>query len=349
MAKMYWEKDANPKALAGKRVAVLGYGSQGRAQALNLRDSGLDVVLGQRPGGPSCKLAEQDGWKLLSAAEASKGADVIVMLTPDMTQPSVFKNDVVPNLKDGAMLLFSHGFNIHYGQIVPPKTIDVTMIAPKSPGDLVRRQYEAGRGVPCLLAIHQDATGHAFERTLGYASAIGGTHAGVIETTFQEETETDLFGEQAVLCGGVSALIKAGFETLTEAGYQPEVAYFECMHELKLIVDLIYRGGLSYMRYSISDTAEHGDYTAGPRLVTQQTKDEMKKLLAEIKDGSFAKKWIEENEKGCPNFLATRQREQTLAIEQLGPKLRAMMPFLQPVVAPGLAVPGLENKVAAKS
>jgi ketol-acid reductoisomerase len=245
--------------------------------------------------------------------------------------------------------MFAHGFNIRFGTIKPPASVDVSMIAPKAPGHRVREVFTEGGGTPALIAIEQDASGNAKALALSYAKGLGCTRAGVLETTFTEETETDLFGEQAVLCGGVSALIKAGFETLTNAGYQPEVAYFECMHELKLIVDLIYRGGLSYMRYSISDTAEHGDYTAGPRLVTQQTRDEMKKLLAEIKDGSFAKKWIEENEKGCPNFLATRQREQTLAIEQLGPKLRAMMPFLQPIVAPGLATSSLENKTAASN
>src|SRR5580704_13534985 len=329
MAKMFWEKDANPKALAGKRLAVLGYGSQGRAQALNLRDSGLDVVLGQRPGGPSGKLAEQDGWKLLSAAEASKGSDVIVMLTPDMTQPSVFKNDVVPNLKDGAMLLFSHGFNIHYGQIVPPKNIDVTMIAPKSPGDLVRRQYEAGRGVPCLLAVHQDYSGHAFERALAYASAIGGTHAGVIETTFKEETETDLFGEQVVLCGGLRELILNGFETLVEAGYQPESAYFECLHEVKLIVDLIYEGGIDWMNHSISDTAKYGEFTRGPRVITSKTKDEMKKILKEIQSGEFAKEWIAEDKAGRKNFTRMKEAYASHPIEKVGAALRAMMPWLK--------------------
>jgi ketol-acid reductoisomerase len=333
MAKMYWEKDANPKALAGKRVAVLGYGSQGRAQALNLRDSGLDVVLGQRPGGPSGKLAEQDGWKLLSAAEASKGADVIVMLTPDMTQPSVFKNDVVPNLKDGAMLLFSHGFNIHYGQIVPPKTIDVTMIAPKSPGDLVRRQYEAGRGVPCLLAIHQDATGHAFERTLGYASAIGGTHAGVIETTFQEETETDLFGEQAVLCGGVRELIMAGFDTLVAAGYQPESAYFECLHEVKLIVDLIYEGGIAKMHQFVSETAKYGDLTRGPRVISEDVRKTMKKILSEIQNGEFARDWILEYMAGRPSYNKMLEAQKAHPIEKVGAELRKQMSWIKPEAA----------------
>jgi ketol-acid reductoisomerase len=333
MAKMFWEKDANPKALAGKRIAVLGYGSQGRAQALNLRDSGLDVVLGQRPGGPSGKLAEQDGWKLLSAADASKGADVIVMLTPDMTQPAVFKNDVLPNLKNDAMLLFSHGFNIHYGQIAPPKNIDVTMIAPKAPGDLVRRQYEAGRGVPCLLAVYQDHSGQAFQRALGYASAIGGTHAGVIETTFGEETETDLFGEQAVLCGGVRELIQAGFDTLVEAGYQPESAYFECLHEVKLIVDLIYEGGIAKMHQFISETAKYGDLTRGPRVVNEETRKVMKKILSEIQNGEFARDWILEYMAGRPSYYKMLEKQKLHPVEKVGAELRKQMSWIKPETA----------------
>jgi len=349
MANLYYENAADITLIQSKKVAIIGYGSQGHAHALNLRDSGVEVRVGLQPGSASKAKAERDGLVVNTPAEAAAWADVIMILAPDTKQQRIYNESIVPNLKAGKTLMFAHGFNIRFGTIKPPKDIDVSMIAPKAPGHRVREVFTEGGGTPALIAIEQDASGQAKALALSYAKGLGCTRAGVLETSFTEETETDLFGEQAVLCGGVSALIKAGFETLPEAGYQPEVAYFECMHELKLIVDLIYRGGLSYMRYSISDTAEHGDYTAGPRLVTQQTKDEMKKLLAEIKDGSFAKKWIEENEKGCPNFLATRQREQTLAIEQLGPKLRAMMPFLQPVVAPGLAVPGLENKVAAKS
>ena len=295
MAKMFWEDDANPRALEGKRIAVLGYGSQGRAHALNLRDSHLNVAVGLRRGGPSWKQAEQDGWTPVAPSDAAKGADVIVMLAPDMAQPPLYRNDVAPNLKDGAMILFSHGFNIHYGQITPPKNVDVTMVAPKGPGNLVRRQYEAGRGVPCLVAVHQDASGHAFDRTLAYAGAIGGTRAGVIQTTFAEETETDLFGEQAVLCGGARELIQAGWETLVKAGYQPEAAYFECLHELKLIVDLIYEGGIAKMHQFISETAKYGDITRGPRVIDEHVRENMREdsrgnPIREVREGVDTRK-----------------------------------------------------------
>jgi ketol-acid reductoisomerase len=330
MAKMFWEKDAKPQALKGKRIAVLGYGSQGRAHALNLRDSKLDVVVGLRQGGPSWTQGEQDGWKLLSPAEASRGADVIVMLAPDMAQPAMYRNEVAPNLKPGAMLLFSHGFNIHYGQIAPPANVDVTMVAPKGPGNLVRRQYEEGRGVPCLLAVHQDASGHAFERTLAYANAIGGTKPGVIETTFGEETETDLFGEQAVLCGGARELIQAGWETLVAAGYQPEAAYFECLHELKLIVDLIYEGGIAKMHQFVSETAKFGDITRGSRIIDQHVRDNMKKVLEEIQSGAFAKEWILENQAGRPQYNKLLDRDKNHPIEKVGEKLRRQMAWLKP-------------------
>jgi len=330
MAKMFWEKDAKPQALKGKRIAVLGYGSQGRAHALNLRDSKFDVVVGLRQGGPSWTQGEKDGWKLLSPADASRGADVIVMLAPDMAQPAMYRNEVAPNLKPGAMLLFSHGFNIHYGQIAPPANVDITMVAPKGPGNLVRRQYEEGRGVPCLLAVHQDASGHAFERTLAYADAIGGTKPGVIETTFGEETETDLFGEQAVLCGGARELIQAGWETLVAAGYQPEAAYFECLHELKLIVDLIYEGGIAKMHQFVSETAKFGDITRGSRIIDQHVRDNMKKVLEEIQSGAFAKEWILENQAGRPQYNKLLDRDKNHPIEKVGEKLRQQMSWLKP-------------------
>ncbi len=337
MAHLYYDSSADLALIQGKKVAIIGYGSQGHAHALNLRDSGVAVRVGLQPGSGSLARAQKEGLTVNTPAEAAAWADVIMILTPDTKQPKLYKESIEPNLSAAKTLMFAHGFNIRFGTIKPPANVDVSMIAPKAPGHRVREVFTEGGGTPALIAIEQDASGNAKALALSYAKGLGCTRAGVLETTFTEETETDLFGEQAVLCGGVSELIKAGFDTLVEAGYQPEVAYFECMHELKLIVDLIYRGGLSYMRYSISDTAEQGDYTAGPRIITSKTREEMKKILAEIRDGSFAKEWIAENDKGCPNFLATRQREQTHRIEQLGPKLRAMMPFLQPVVAPGLA------------
>jgi ketol-acid reductoisomerase len=330
MAKMYWEDDANPRALQAKRIAVLGYGSQGRGQGLNLRDSGLDVTVGLRRGGPSWAQAEQDGWAPLAPAGAAEGADVVVMLAPDMAQPALYAQEVAPNLKPGAMLVFSHGFNIHYGQIRPPKEVDVTMVAPKGPGNLVRRQFEAGRGVPCLLAVHQDASGHAFDRTLAYANAIGGTRAGVIQTTFAEETETDLFGEQAVLCGGIRELIEAGWETLVKAGYQPEAAYFECLHEVKLIVDLIYEGGIAKMHQFVSETAKYGDLTRGPRVIDEHVRESMKKILDEIQTGKFAKEWVLENQAGRPEYSKLLERDRQHPIEKVGEELREQMSWIKP-------------------
>jgi len=327
--KIYRDEDANLEILKDKVIAVLGYGSQGHAHALNLRDSGLKVIVGVRKNGPSYERAKKDGFEPLSVREACEKADIIMILLPDQTQPQVYKSEIEPALKPGKMLLFAHGFNIHYNQIVPPKDIDVAMVAPKAPGHLVRRQFVEGKGVPCLIAIHQDATNTAFEKTLAYAKAIGGTKAGVIETTFKEETETDLFGEQVVLCGGVTALIKSAFEILIEAGYKPEVAYFECLHELKLIVDLIYEGGLSYMRYSISDTAEYGDLTRGPRIINEQVKNEMRKILKEIQSGEFAREWILENQAGRPVLTSLRKKEKEHPIEKVGKNIREMIPWLK--------------------
>jgi len=329
MAKLYYDQDANLELLSGKKVAVIGYGSQGHAHALNLKDSGVDVVVGLYKGSKSWKLAEEAGLKVMEAAEATKQADIIMVLIPDEKQPKLYKESIEPNLEEGNMLMFAHGFNIHFGQITPPEHVDVAMVAPKGPGHTVRSQYQEGKGVPCLIAVHQDYSGRAKDLALAYAKAIGGTRAGVLETTSKEETETDLFGEQVVLCGGLSELIKAGFETLVEAGYQPECAYFECLHELKLIVDLINQGGLSYMRYSISDTAEFGDYTTGKRIITEETRKEMKKVLAEIQDGTFAKKWILENQANRPHFNAVRKREREHSIEKVGRELRKMMPWIE--------------------
>ncbi len=331
MATMFYDDAADLALVQARKVAVIGYGSQGHAHALNLRDSGVHVQVGLPEHSRSRAAAAAAGLTVTSPATAAEWADLIVLLTPDTSQPALYRNHIAPHLAPGKLLMFAHGFNIHYGTISPPEGVDVALVAPKSPGHRVRELFQEGGGTPALIAVERDATGHARPLTLSYAKAIGSTRAGVIETTFREETETDLFGEQAVLCGGVSALVKAGFETLVEAGYQPEIAYFECMHELKLIVDLMYRGGLNYMRYSVSDTAEHGDYTGGPRIVTDQTRQAMRQMLAEIRDGRYAREWIQENEAGRPWFNAQRTREQAHAIEQIGAALRAMMPFLQPV------------------
>jgi ketol-acid reductoisomerase len=334
MATMFYDKDADIALIRRRKVAVIGYGSQGHAHSLNLQDSGVDVVVGLPASSKSADKARAAGLKVMTVAEASSWADVIMVLIPDTRQAKVYNEDIKPHLSAGKMLMFAHGFNIRFNCIVPPADVDVTMVAPKAPGHRVREVFKEGGGTPGLLAVHQDATGQGRATALAYARGIGCTRAGVIETTFSEETETDLFGEQAVLCGGASALVKAGFETLVEAGYQPEVAYFECMHELKLIVDLMYRGGLSYMRYSISDTAEWGDYTAGPRLVTEETKKTMRQLLTEIQSGEFAKRWIAENDANLPVFMQTRTEEQKHQIEVVGAKLRSMMPFLDPVQLP---------------
>ena len=325
MAKMYYEQDCNLELLKGKTVAVIGYGSQGHAHALNLHESGVKVVVGLYEGSKSWKVAEEAGLKVATAAEAARQAEIIMILVNDEKQPRIYAESIAPHLKAGKSLAFAHGFNIHYGQIVPPADVNVFMVAPEGPGHTVRSQYQEGRGVPCLVAVYQDATGNAMDLALAYAAGIGGARAGILETTFQEETETDLFGEQAVLCGGLCELIKAGFETLVEAGYQPESAYFECLHEMKLIIDMIYKGGLSLMRYSISDTAEFGDYTTGKRIITEETRKEMKKILQEIKDGTFARKWLLENQVNRPYFNARRRMEQESQIEQVGRELRKMM------------------------
>ncbi len=328
MAKIYYDKDADLKALEGKTVAIIGYGSQGHAHALNLKDSGVNVVIGLYPGSRSEARAKKDGFEVLTPAEASKKADIIMLLIPDTIQAQVYQTEILPNLEEGNALAFAHGFNIHFNQIVPPANIDVFMVAPKGPGHLVRWQYEEGKGVPGLVAVYQDYTGKALDVALAYAKGIGCTRAGVIETTFKEETETDLFGEQAVLCGGVSALIKAGFETLVEAGYQPEVAYFECLHELKLIVDLIYQYGISGMRYSISDTARYGDVSRGERIY-KAVKPIHKEILEEIQNGLFAKEWILENVANRPHFNALVKRDEEHQIEKVGQELRKMMPWLE--------------------
>ncbi len=320
---------ANP-TLDSSRIAVLGYGSQGRAHALNLRDSGLDVVVGLRPGGPTWKKAEADGFAVVEPAEAVKGADLVAVLTPDMVQPDLYKQAIEPNIKPGAALLFAHGFNIHFGQIKPRADIDVILVAPKGPGALVRTEYERGRGVPCIWAVYQDVSGAAEDKTRAYADGIGGGRAMIIKTDFKEETETDLFGEQAVLCGGASELVIAGFETLVEAGYQPEIAYYEVMHELKLIVDLFYEGGLTKMLQFVSETAQYGDYVSGPRIVDAATKARMKDVLTDIQDGTFAKNWTDEYKAGLPNYKRLKQADLDHPIEKVGAKLRAQMPWLQP-------------------
>jgi ketol-acid reductoisomerase len=329
MAQMYYDKDADLSLLKGKTIAVMGYGSQGHAHALNLRDSGLDVVVGLYPGSKSWAQAQKDGLRVGTVGEAAKEADIVMVLLPDQVQRQVYEQHIEPGLGEGKMLMFAHGFNVHFNQIVPPPEVDVTMVAPKGPGHLVRRVYTEGGGVPALFAIHQNATEQARMLTLAYACGIGATRAGVLETTFKEETETDLFGEQSVLCGGVTELIKACFETLVDAGYQPELAYFEVMHELKLIVDLFYEGGMAYMRYSVSDTAEYGDYTRGPRVIDAHVRANLKQILSEIQDGSFAREWILENQAGRPSFNALRRINAEHPIEEVGAELRAMMSWLK--------------------
>jgi ketol-acid reductoisomerase len=325
---MYYDQDADLALLDGKKIAIIGYGSQGHAHALNLHESGADVRVGLYEGSRSWNKCVADGLPVTTADEAAAEADIIMNLAPDTAQAAIYRQSIAPHLKPGKTLMFSHGFNIRYGQIIPPASVDVSMVAPKSPGHRVRELYQEGKGTPGLVAVHQDASGQALAVALAYAKAIGCTRAGVIQTTFTEETETDLFGEQAVLCGGVSALVEAGFNTLVEAGYQPEIAYFECLHELKLIVDLMYQGGISYMRYSISDTAEHGDYSAGPKIITDETRAAMKQILADIQSGAYAEGWIDENAQGRPWFNARREAGRNTQIEQVGRDLRRMMPWI---------------------
>jgi len=327
--KIFYDSDADLAVLDGKKVAIIGYGSQGHAQAQNLRDSGVDIIVAELKGTANYDLAKEHGFEPTTAAEASNLADVVQILAQDDVQAKLYREEVGAHMTEGKTLVFSHGFNIHFGQIQPAAHLDVVMIAPKGPGHLVRSEYEKGAGVPSLVAIHQDASGRALETALAYAKGLGATRAGVIETTFKEETETDLFGEQTVLCGGVSELVKAGFDTLVEAGYQPEIAYFECLHELKLIVDLFYQGGISFMRYSVSDTAEYGDYSRGNRIITEETRETMREILAEVQCGEFAREWILENQAGRPVFNALRRMEKEHPIEEVGAKLRAMMPWLK--------------------
>jgi ketol-acid reductoisomerase len=329
MAKIYYEKDANLALLKNKVIGIIGYGSQGHAHAQNLRDSGLNVIVAESKDTDNYKAAKKASFDIYDAGAVTKKADVIMMLVPDQLQAKVYKEEMVDKMSKGKTLMFAHGFNIHFGQIVPPKDVDVTMIAPKCPGHMVRQLYVEKNGPPAIVAVYQNASGKALEQALAYSRGLGCARAGVIETTFKEETETDLFGEQAVLCGGVTALIKAGFDTLVEAGYQPEIAYFECLHELKLIIDLIYRGGMEFMRYSVSDTAEFGDYTRGPRVINEMVKDEMRDILEEIQDGSFAREWILENQANRPVYNALKKREADHQIESVGKKLRSMMPWLK--------------------
>jgi ketol-acid reductoisomerase len=346
--KMYYDPDADSAALKGARIAILGYGSQGHAHAQNLRDSGYPVTVGLRSTSRSRAAALADGFEVTEAAEAARDADVVMVLIPDHDQAALFSDGLSEALRPGSLLLFAHGFSIHYGTVQPPRNVDVAMVAPKAPGHMVRSCFLEQIGCPALLAVHQDTTGNALARTLAYAKGLGSTRAGVLETTFREETETDLFGEQAVLCGGVTALIKAGFETLTEAGYQPELAYFECLHELKLIVDLIYQGGLSLMRYSVSDTAEYGDYTSGPVVIDAQVRQRMKEILGRIQDGSFAESWIDENRSGRAQFLARRAAETDQPIEMVGKKLRAHMPWIHPVAQVPTEPPSQELATSAE-
>ena len=325
MAKIYYQKDCNLSLLEGKTIAVIGYGSQGHAHALNAKESGCNVIIGLYEGSKSWKKAEEAGFEVYTAAEAAKRADIIMILINDEKQAKMYNESIAPNLEAGNMLMFAHGFAIHFGQIIPPKDVDVVMIAPKGPGHTVRSTYEEGKGVPCLIAVHQDATGKAHDLGLAYSLAIGGARAGVLETTFRQETETDLFGEQAVLCGGVTALMQTGFEVLVEAGYEPESAYFECIHEMKLIVDLIYESGFSGMRYSISNTAEYGDYITGPKIITEDTKNAMRQVLKDIQDGIFAKNWLLENQVGCTSFNAMRKKSSEHQLEKVGTELRGLM------------------------
>ncbi|MBN1368759.1 MAG: ketol-acid reductoisomerase [Dehalococcoidaceae bacterium] len=329
MATIYYDKDCNLEMIKNKVVGIIGYGSQGHAQAQNLRDSGVNVIVAEIPGSRGYQAAKQAGFEVMDAAELAKQADIIMMLAPDTTQAKIYTKAIEPEMKAGKMLMFAHGFNIHYNQIVPPEDVDVTMIAPKCPGHMLRQVFVEGTGAPALVAVYQDASGQALDLALAYAAGIGSGKAGVIETSFEEETETDLFGEQAVLCGGVTSLVKAGFNTLVEAGYQPEIAYFECLHELKLIVDLIYKGGMNYMRYSVSDTAEYGDYTRGPRVINDSVLEEMADILAEIQDGTFAKEWILENQANRPVYNALKRAEENDLIEEVGAELREMMPWLK--------------------